>query len=99
MQAYNITLTAGIEEYLDLNHQQTVLLNHIGYNQIRDSTEKEKVLSFFILLGNETDEILLQEGSVFRFQASDWKVVSINTKENGKVKHGQADSVSFQRMP
>jgi hypothetical protein len=90
------TLSAGIEEYLDTNHEQTVLLNHIGYNQVDLNGSSEKVLSFYILLGSDNQEKLLQAGSVFEFQNSRWKVVSINTAENGNIKHGQAESVTFE---
>lgn len=92
------TLSTGIEEYLDTNHEQTVLLNHIGYNQVDQNGSSEKVLSFYILLGSDKQEKLLQAGSVFEFQNSSWKVASVNTAENGNIKPGQAESVTFERV-
>lgn len=91
-----ITLKAGIEEYLDVNHAQTILLNHIGFNNIETDNGMQKQLSFSIILGENNTEQYMQEGAVFDFQNSSWRVVSINTKDHGDTK--LSNSVTFEML-
>ncbi|MCH2021627.1 MAG: hypothetical protein MK207_04030 [Saprospiraceae bacterium] len=96
MKNKTITLSAGIEEYLDLSHSEIVILKDIGYNQIDVNGSKQRRLSFAIILGEHSDWQMMEEGAEFEFQNSRWKAQSINTKENGKAAEGSRNSVTFQ---
>ena len=96
MKNKTITLSAGIEEYLDLSHSEIVILKNIGYNLMDSNGVKEKKLSFSILLGETSEWQMMEEDAEFDFENSRWKAQSINTKENGKAKEGARNSVTFQ---